>query len=514
MNNLIYQSSLLSILFCVGVQASDIPDCDFFDTVNITSSLKAENGSYRYEKLTVPASLTGEYDYVIQHDGDRSRVPKHIRGCVCKLRPCIRFCCPMEKRMRSFKCSKKGNSLSYNMTLEIMQHDGTLAWKHILRDMFVQEDLPLPCKTHFLLNNEKSRDLWTLFENGTLLRQYDQMYLSKQEYCLQPRKANNRTYYNYTIAPYNCAIEPSRSMAFVKSVTVIFMTITIALYLYLPRFRSLHGKCCNLYFICLAASFLLNVFSMFDIFCSRSVVCRINGYAGYFAVMATFLWLSVISFDVWRRFALRRLQEFKKNSRIRFLNYNLIVWSTAAVLTLGILVVDFSVKFNFENPSTPGVGVYTCWIYTEGWSAMYYFYSPLLILMLLNGTMFALTTRYIYVENKKNQRVLNKNERQRKSRNKANYRVYLRLFIIMGGSWILEIIGYVCTLENILEHFVTVSDIVNCSQGIIIFLATFCNRDILKAMRRRIQNRNSTSTEFTSNGRSLESDKPANTERN
>ncbi|XP_017143881.2 probable G-protein coupled receptor Mth-like 11 [Drosophila miranda] len=506
---------LLSILMAIGVRANDITDCDFFDTVNITSSFKAENGSYRYKNLTVPASLTGEYDHVIQYDGDRISVPKHIRGCVCKLKTCIRFCCPMIKRMKSFGCSKKENSLSYDMTLDIMQDDGSIASKHILTEMFVQEDLPLPCKTHYALDRDlSSEDQWTLFEDGKLLRHYDKKNLSKQEYCLQPRKANNITYYDYTIAPYNCVVEPSMVMGYVKSASIICMVITIAVYFWLPRFHSLHGKCCNLYFICLAATFLLNVFSMFDVFRPRSLLCQINGYAGYFAVMATFLWLSVISFDLWRRFALRRFHEFNRNSRSSFLNYNYIVWNTAAVLTLGILMIDLFTKFNSANPRTPGVGEYTCWIYTEGWSAMYYFYSPLIMLILLNGTMFALTSRYIYVENKRNQQVLNQNERQRKSTNKANYRVYLRLFIIMGGSWCLEIMAFICYMEKVFEEFTTAADLINCSQGMIIFLATFCNCDILRSIHNRIQNRYSTATDSTGSSRNPDLDKFGNSERN
>ncbi|XP_034664692.1 probable G-protein coupled receptor Mth-like 11 [Drosophila subobscura] len=514
MNSLKFGCTLLSILMAIGVQAKEILDCDFYDTVNITSGFRTVDGSYRFENLTIPASLTGEYDYVIEHDGDKSSVAKHMRGCVCKLRSCIRFCCPKEKRMRSSQCSKKENALSYNMTMDIMQHDGTLVWKHILREMFVQEDLPLPCNDHYILDRNSPEDQWTLFENGTLLRHYDTRYLSKQEYCLQPQKMNNGTHHNYTIVPHNCIIEPSMSMAYVKSVSVIFMTITVALYLWLPRFRSLHGKCCNLYFICLAATFLLNVFSMFDVFSYSSVLCRINGYAGYFAVMATFLWLSVISFDVWRRFALRRFHEFNRNRRSSFLNYNITVWSTASLLTLGIFLVDVFVKFNPQNSISPGVGEYMCWMYTDGWSAMYYFYSPLSVLILFNGIMFALTTKYIYVENKGNQQVLNQNERQRECRNQANYRVYLRLFVIMGGTWFLEIIAFVCYMERVLENFITVVDIVNCSQGIIIFVATFCNWDILKSIHKRIQDRNSTSTDFTSTSRTQESDKLGNTERN
>lgn len=69
---------LLGILV-IGVRSRDIPNCDFFDTVQLRESEKLCNGSYRYEDVVIPAKLTGKYDYEIDYDGDRVSVPKHIR---------------------------------------------------------------------------------------------------------------------------------------------------------------------------------------------------------------------------------------------------------------------------------------------------------------------------------------------------------------------------------------------------------------------------------------------------
>jgi len=67
----------------------------------------------------------------------------------------------------------------------------------------------------------------------------------------------------------------------------------------------------------------------------------------------------------------------------------------------------------------------------------------------------------------------------------SSYRIYLRLFIIMGGSWFLEIIAFVCEMENVLQPLVALNDYINCSQGMIIFMATFCNQEMLKSIRKR-----------------------------
>ncbi|XP_070142968.1 probable G-protein coupled receptor Mth-like 11 [Drosophila kikkawai] len=496
------QSLCLFTICCsillVGIKA-DIADCDYFDTVDLKRGFKFENGSYRYEDLIVPAHLTGEYDYKVTYDGDREPVPKHIRGCVCKLRPCIRLCCHSKKIMESdgTGCSADyiNETLSYDYTLNVTLKDGTVLKRHILKDIILQEELPLPCQEHYSLNQELSDDdKWTLFDNGTLFRHYDQAFLSKQDYCLQPQMSGNGT--AYSLAPYNCIIQPSLTMGYVKLVSVVFLAITIALYLWLPRFHSLHGMCSVLYFVCLMATFLLNVISMFRLAEEKRVFCLINGYAGYFMAMATFLWLSAISFDVWRHFGLHSAQIFQSSNRSMFLVYNLIAWSLAGFLTLVIFLVDQYLDEVTGYTLLPGVGMYSCWINTDSWSGMLYFYLPIAILISFNIIMYILTSRHIYEENKSRTKVLSKFEEKQQSRNRDNFGLYLYLFIIMGGSWLLEILAFICELEDVWKPFVTVNEIINSSQGIIIFLVTICNKELLRDIRDRILGKRTTGIEL------------------
>jgi len=161
--NLIYL--LLSVLL-ISVQSGDIPNCNYFDTVKLKDSQKLANGSYKYQNIIIPAKLTGDYDYEINYGGDRDPVPKHTRGCVCKLKSCIRFCCHPKKLMDSNKCSEEvDENLTYDYTLDITQFNGSVIRKHSLNDMVVQQDLPLPCEKHYSLDAEGFReDMWSLYE--------------------------------------------------------------------------------------------------------------------------------------------------------------------------------------------------------------------------------------------------------------------------------------------------------------------------------------------------------------
>lgn len=58
-------------------------------------------------------------------------------------------------------------NLTYEYTLDITQLNGSVIKKHVLNDMVVQQDLPLPCERHYSLDAETSTyDMWSLYEVG------------------------------------------------------------------------------------------------------------------------------------------------------------------------------------------------------------------------------------------------------------------------------------------------------------------------------------------------------------
>lgn len=61
----------------------------------------------------------------------------------------------------------------------------------------------------------------------------------------------------------------------------------------------------------------------------------------------------------------------------------------------------------------------------------------------------------------------------------------LRLFVIVGVVWILEIITYVCSLYGIRNNWTKAADYITCSQGIILFVVTILKKDVLKALAER-----------------------------
>ncbi|XP_070068241.1 probable G-protein coupled receptor Mth-like 3 [Drosophila takahashii] len=157
------------ILLMTQLTKAEIRNCDFYDTVDISTGQKLPNGSYLHDGLLIPAKLVGEYSFKLLPNGSKEDVPSHVRGCVCKLKPCIRFCCSQYHKINDSVCSdemsqfEKDNHDPYvNVTLS----NGTVAKRHFREDLIVQSDLPMPCgeeKMHWI-DHTLPGNGFTLFE--------------------------------------------------------------------------------------------------------------------------------------------------------------------------------------------------------------------------------------------------------------------------------------------------------------------------------------------------------------
>ncbi|XP_050336864.1 probable G-protein coupled receptor Mth-like 3 [Bactrocera neohumeralis] len=187
--------------------SSIIPNCAFEDTVDLTDSERFSNGSYLYEGVLVPPHLVGSYDYIELHDGEHQKVPRHLRGCACQIKNCLKLCCKRGKTLQRnsakdpWKCAESSEEYGYTPYVNITSSNGSVVLKNALKDFLVQSGLP--CDNGYMLNPYKdSRDEWTLYENGILLREYDNKKLTRGEYCMSGLEIDGVS----QLQPYNCPV--------------------------------------------------------------------------------------------------------------------------------------------------------------------------------------------------------------------------------------------------------------------------------------------------------------------
>ncbi|XP_039964156.1 G-protein coupled receptor Mth2-like [Bactrocera tryoni] len=211
---------VIYLLNCHGA-LSNIPNCAFEDTVNITASQKFPNGTYSYGGLLVPPHLIGYYEYIELFGGERKPMEQHLRGCVCQLKRCIKYCCDPRAKMRRLdetspaKCEPtliKG--INYSPYLNITLHNGTQCAMNWLTEFVVQRGLP--CESGgMLVPHLSDLDRWELFENGSQLIP-DRPLISRRDYCLYAYPVNGINVLN----PMDCFPDTEE-----KPLTIIANTI-------------------------------------------------------------------------------------------------------------------------------------------------------------------------------------------------------------------------------------------------------------------------------------------------
>lgn len=98
-NGLCWLSILIGI-HCLGVfsvvsasESTNILPCEYADSFNITRGILQPNNSYIFNGVEYPEGHYATINYTI-FDGKIIPQQPYIRGCVCNVKKCIRYCCP------------------------------------------------------------------------------------------------------------------------------------------------------------------------------------------------------------------------------------------------------------------------------------------------------------------------------------------------------------------------------------------------------------------------------------
>lgn len=67
----------------------------------------------------------------------------------------------------------------------------------------------------------------------------------------------------------------------------------------------------------------------------------------------------------------------------------------------------------------------------------------------------------------------------------SRLRVYVKIFLVMGISWLLEIISHSLS-QRVDEAYWYPIDLINCSQGSILFIIYVCKEDTVQVIKSRL----------------------------
>ncbi|XP_047532984.1 G-protein coupled receptor Mth-like isoform X4 [Vanessa atalanta] len=417
-------------------------------------------------------------------------------GCVCEFKKCFRKCCPLGqvflKSPSGKKCvdeydiiQTKGLNVSY-----INQFKGTVNINETDKYMLFHG---MPCGGVVYIED---RDKWFIQEDGQLYIEVPTsippwILRGPEKYCVdtfifEDDKGARTTSFDALVC---FATEKDKENYVLSStcmlISCVFFLATVAVYGWLPELRNLHGRVLMAYLLCLFVGFICMstmqiLLKINDISKSSCVALSIMIY---FSLLAAFFWLNVMCFDIWWTFSGNRGMSMEKMSlQAKFYAYSIYAFGIPTALTIIVVALEFSGLP--PHPLLPSLRHHGCFF--SGKSKLFYLYGPIVILCFANIVFFVLTAVKIAQIKKQISVLKHRESAKHDGQNKEKQRLllYIKLFIVMGINWLLEVVSAIYPNADHIFRFI---DAYNVLIGLIIFIIFVCKRKIIGLLKKRIK---------------------------
>ncbi|KAF4528729.1 hypothetical protein B566_EDAN008995 [Ephemera danica] len=152
--------------------------------------------------------------------------------------------------------------------------------------------------------------------------------------------------------------------------------------------------------------------------------------------------------------------------RRKLIIYSLYAWGCPLIMLVVSIIMDYAPGI----PNTalkPQFGVQRCW-FGDKLAVFAYFFGPISVLLICNLVLFIMTAVRI-VKLRRGTAVLKHADSQRSDQREKQQKfvLYLKLFLVMGLTWIMELVSWTVGGSNYLW---IVTDVCNTLQGLCIFL--------------------------------------------
>lgn len=307
-------------------------------------------------------------------------------------------------------------------------------------------------------------DEYTMTDNGTVVvEKYGRTYLPNE-------------YERIEGGILVCIIQPevgkfSRLMGWVTlaglGLSCVCLIMHLIAFVIVPDLRNLSGK--NLASLCLVllaayATFILSVFGE-----PGKRECFVLAAAMYYFFLSSFCWMNVMAMDIWRtlRLATSELRVSSGKQWVKFITYSLYGWLVPAMALAALVTLDLVRPVGMAAEYYPYLGERWCW-FGHRKALLVFFAAPLMAIMVINIVLFILSARIIAETTQSTAKMTTCSPQHHQ------FKLYMRLALLMGVSWISGIVAGYLQLEVIWYIFV----LFNTLQGVLLFLGFTCTRKV------------------------------------
>ncbi|XP_067008742.2 probable G-protein coupled receptor Mth-like 1 [Anabrus simplex] len=258
--------------------------------------------------------------------------------------------------------------------------------------------------------------------------------------------------------------------------SVFFLAVTLITGCLLPgQHHVLHWRCQTSYVASLLIGDLLLAATQLTGDAQPSALCITVAVVMHYFFLSAFFWLNTMCFNIWWTFRDLRPASLDKSQevyRMRF--YGVYAWGCPFIIAGIAALIDNLPAEGYPSLIRPRFGHQRCWFYGDA-EIFSYFFGPVGILMVVNLVLFAATARELTCGLWKREVVKSSTERTTLGR------ICLKLVVVMGLTWIADVISWAVGGPNYLWYF---TDLINALQGVFIFAVVGCQPQVWAAVNR------------------------------
>ncbi|KAK3856765.1 hypothetical protein Pcinc_036930 [Petrolisthes cinctipes] len=379
---------------------------------------------------------------------------------LCADSQCVKKCCPQGEHIVDFAhCEPVVGGQEW----EPVFHDEDGVEASPPTDLHMLYGFPEHCAATLMYDDHK------LLQSGNV--QIPDWTLTYQEYCIDNIFTDNITMEMavvcYKEIPSYCAWKHMIMKPVLLGVSCVCLALTWLVYVWVQQLRtSTTGRCLICLVSAMFVAFLTIILLELHMMDITPIFCVVLGYISLYSILATFFWLSIISFHI---FLQVRSGKQDGPDRLRvFLRYCLVGWGAPTIM----VVLGIALDASEVDVIRPGFYPNNCWFFDDV-AQWCYQYAIILALLILNTIFFifsivALKKKESYSPNSANN-----------SHHCFSFWVYFKMFIIMGILWFMEVVVWALDRPQC-SILVIIFDVINCLQGVYIFLVVVCFRKDLK----------------------------------
>ena len=153
----------------------------------------------------------------------------------------------------------------------------------------------------------------------------------------------------------------------------------------------------------------------------------------HYTNLAVFFWTNVMAWDIYKTFGQRTILSHIRNTSIHFPRYIAYGFGVPLIIVLFCITIDVS---DFIPSFSMGYGkAGLCWINDKP-ATLVFFCLPMLFVCISNSILYGLTVTSInYVSS------LTQSDNKHGDRGRSDLFIYIRIFVILGITWVFGIIG-------------------------------------------------------------------------